>query len=82
MLEKKNAERGYPNQGCQNREKMGKRGVQIAMIRVQAVGLYVERVGNLYDNMNINFRIQINVKKQSELKPQIRVIPPKKKCLH
>ena len=41
------AERSDRENGCQKREKYGKRvsKIQIAMIRVQTVGLYVEMVG-------------------------------------
>ena len=47
--------------------------MQIIMIRVQAVGLYVERVGNLRQHVH-QFQYQINViKNKSELKPEIRV---------
>ena len=66
MLErkKKTAGKGYPNQGWAvgaervDREKGVKiaknwgKGIQITMIRVQAVRLYVERVGNLRQHVH------------------------------
>ena len=53
MLEKKNAEKGYPNQGWARNARIAKRvlksrknrkkGIQIAMIRILPMRSYVER---------------------------------------
>ena len=62
--EKINIDKGYPNQGwartariakrVSKLRKMGEKGIQIAMIRVQALGLYVERVGNLRQHVRVH----------------------------
>ena len=55
MLEKKKRGKGYPNQGWARYARIAKNGekwFQITMIRVQAVGLYVERVGNLRQHVH------------------------------
>ena len=86
MLEKKSAEKGYPNQGwarnariakrVSKSRKAGKKGIRIAMIRVQAV--YVEWVGNF--RQHVSLILTTNQRhKTSELKPLIRVKPHKKK---
>ena len=61
-----------------SRKNGGGKGIQIAMIRVQAVGLYVKRVGNFRQH---TLSLTSNQRhKRSELKPQIRVNP--QKCLN